>query len=330
MPRCYADCQCFLLPGSAKRETRINIATQMGTSSKRRGSPCVLSTRAGDLVFLTAILAAFVIGGSQLITFVGGFSFEIHGMTSASSSATVPLQWNHQGTINLLENLSHHGQQSDDSNLSSCPSRQQQHELTGFWRTPADLLEVQWKNSTLIPTNCSVGAIRFIVRGKPLPLKRHRTSSHKKNVYNPSAKPQAEFRQVVQEILRLCGKSLDSNQPLFGSQELLVMKLVFHMNRPKNHFLRSNSSKKNTAQLRKGISPWGRVSKKVDVDNLAKFVLDSLNGILYHDDQQIFSLSATKVYDNSVSNDGATYLHLHSIPAENEEEISQFMLKLLS
>jgi Holliday junction resolvase RusA-like endonuclease len=300
------------------------------TNSSRRGDSQCVTTREVHFVFLTAtlVLVVLFIRGSQMFTFVSGFSLETHGMTSASS-AMAPLQWNHQLAIDFLKNRSHHGQ-SDDSSLSSCSSRQQQHELTGFWRTPTDLLEVQWKNSTILATNCSVRAIRFVVRGKPLPLKRHRTSSHKRHVYNPSAKPQAEFRQVVHEILTLCSStSFDNNQPLFGSQELLVMKLVFHMNRPRNHFLRSYRNR-NATKLRKGISPWVRVSKKVDVDNLAKFVLDSLNGILYDDDQQIFSLSATKVYDNSPSNDGATYLHLYSIPTENEEEISQFMQELLS
>jgi len=243
------------------------------SSSSRRGISQCVTTREVNFVFLTATLilvVLFAIRVSQVIAFVSGFSLETHGMASASS-ATAPLRWSHQLAIDLLENRSHHGQ-SDDSSFSSCSSRKQQHELTGFWRTPTDLLEVQWKNSTILATNSSVRAIRFVVRGKPLPLKRHMTSFQKRNFYNPSAKPQAEFRQVVQEILRLCSStSFDSNQPLFGSQELLVMKLVFHMNRPRNHFLHPNSNR-NATQLRRGIPSWVRVSKKVDVDNLAKFV----------------------------------------------------------
>ena len=41
------------------------------------------------------------------------------------------------------------------------------------------------------------------------------------------------------------------------------------------------------------------ISKCVDVDNSAKFVSDSLNGLLYMVDQQIFSLSAMKIYDTN-------------------------------
>ena len=39
-----------------------------------------------------------------------------------------------------------------------------------------------------------------------------------------------------------------------------------------------------------------KYTKKVDCDNLAKIVLDSLNGIAYKDDAQIFELSVKKLY----------------------------------
>jgi Holliday junction resolvase RusA-like endonuclease len=39
-----------------------------------------------------------------------------------------------------------------------------------------------------------------------------------------------------------------------------------------------------------------RPTKKPDLDNLAKSVLDALNGVIYQDDSQIVSLHMTKVY----------------------------------
>ena len=39
-----------------------------------------------------------------------------------------------------------------------------------------------------------------------------------------------------------------------------------------------------------------RPTKKPDIDNLAKSVLDGLNGVVWHDDSQIVSLHLTKVY----------------------------------
>jgi Holliday junction resolvase RusA-like endonuclease len=37
-------------------------------------------------------------------------------------------------------------------------------------------------------------------------------------------------------------------------------------------------------------------TKKIDCDNLAKIVLDSLNGLAYHDDSQISKLTVEKMY----------------------------------
>ena len=42
-----------------------------------------------------------------------------------------------------------------------------------------------------------------------------------------------------------------------------------------------------------------RPIKKPDLDNLAKSVLDGLNGVVYKDDSQLVSLHITKVYDRN-------------------------------
>lgn len=42
-----------------------------------------------------------------------------------------------------------------------------------------------------------------------------------------------------------------------------------------------------------------RPTKKPDVDNLAKIIADSLNGVAYHDDSQIVDLEIRKFYSNS-------------------------------
>lgn len=44
------------------------------------------------------------------------------------------------------------------------------------------------------------------------------------------------------------------------------------------------------------LSGSERPTKKPDIDNLAKSVLDGLNGVIWHDDSQIVSLHLTKVY----------------------------------
>ena len=55
---------------------------------------------------------------------------------------------------------------------------------------------------------------------------------------------------------------------------------------------KSISKKKREDMLTGKIWP----AKKPDSDNIAKVVLDALNGIAYHDDTQIIKLSVTKAY----------------------------------
>lgn len=52
-------------------------------------------------------------------------------------------------------------------------------------------------------------------------------------------------------------------------------------------------SKKLRAKMENGEEPY---TKKVDADNLAKIILDALNGVAYDDDKQISKLTVTKVY----------------------------------
>lgn len=52
-------------------------------------------------------------------------------------------------------------------------------------------------------------------------------------------------------------------------------------------------SKKLRAKMESGEEPY---TKKVDADNLAKIVLDALNGVAYDDDKQITKLLVTKAY----------------------------------
>lgn len=56
-----------------------------------------------------------------------------------------------------------------------------------------------------------------------------------------------------------------------------------------------NTSKKRTQSMLEGLE---RPTKKPDNDNIAKAVLDALNGIAYHDDAQIVSLSVDKFYSD--------------------------------
>ncbi len=47
------------------------------------------------------------------------------------------------------------------------------------------------------------------------------------------------------------------------------------------------------------LDKLARPLKKPDADNVAKIILDALNGIAYHDDKQVVELHVTKFYNDT-------------------------------
>ena len=138
----------------------------------------------------------------------------------------------------------------------------------------------------------------FTIRGNPLPLRRHRTS--RGFTYNPSAAAQKSFREAVENTLSRTTASGEKNPrsahtPLWDSHHTLAVSIIFRMKRPKIHFV---GGKPGPGRLRPTAPKQSCSNMRTDVDNLAKFVLDSLTGVIYEDDRQIASLHATKIYDN--------------------------------
>ena len=86
------------------------------------------------------------------------------------------------------------------------------------------------------------------------------------------------------------------------------MKIVFRIKRPKKHFVGNIAG-----GVLKESAPKTIFIGKPDVDNLAKFVLDSLNGVLYDDDSQVVTLNATKMYDNEESYLGSTEVFVDKV-----------------
>jgi len=175
------------------------------------------------------------------------------------------------------------------------------------WTLESDLpATVVWANSSAMPpipssslvnntTVQEVEMVHFTIRGPPKPLVRHRLSTMR--MYNPSAKSQESFRQVLNQTLM---KDL-SHMPIFPNQTLAVT-IAFRMKRPKSHFL---ANRPGADRLRPSAPQQTSITRS-DVDNLAKFVLDSLNGCMYEDDRQVASLHVTKLLDNEGDCLGAT------------------------
>jgi MFS family permease/Holliday junction resolvase RusA-like endonuclease len=182
------------------------------------------------------------------------------------------------------------------------------------WMLPSDKILLEAHDRPSDPAGPKVSRLGFTVRGNPRPLRRHRTA--RGHMYNPSLKYQTSFQNVVEELL-FTKKDSGLMKPIFSEDEHLVMSIIFRMKRPKNHFV---SSKPGPDRLKKTAPPQTSTIR-TDVDNLTKFVLDSMNEVLYVDDRQIMSIHVTKLLDNDGNCEGSTEVYLRSMVEEDVESI---------
>mmetsp|Transcript_15036 Transcript_15036/g.35943 ORF Transcript_15036/g.35943 Transcript_15036/m.35943 type:complete len:339 (-) Transcript_15036:32-1048(-) len=205
-----------------------------------------------------------------------------------------------------------------------------------YWRVDTDEfaftddVDENGERSSATTTSATKKLLKFTVRGKPVPLRRHRTS--RGFMYNPSAKMQMEFRQVVSDMIYptvppssveeyIESSSAQQPEPIFKEDEYLAVTLLFRLKRPKSHFI---GSKPGPGRLRP-TSPGKLHTTRTDVDNLAKFVLDSLNNLVYVDDRQIVSLHAIKVLDSEGHCEGATEVMIRRL---DESEMESFVTNM--
>ena len=121
--------------------------------------------------------------------------------------------------------------------------------------------------------------ITLTIPGIPIAKKRHRMANGR------SYSPQTEEERAVQwEIKRQLGPGF----------ELLKGPLLISVNsffpRPKGHY----GTGRNAEKLKP--SAPGPELITLDCDNIAKFYLDCMNGIVFRDDRQVVSLRVSKQY----------------------------------
>ncbi len=126
------------------------------------------------------------------------------------------------------------------------------------------------------------------INGNPKPQQRHR--HFKFGTYDPCKKDKEEF---LKKALKEYNYSKGFNHlPRLNAVNLNIK---FYMKRPKNHYRTGKF-----ADLIK--ERWQSISmtKKPDIDNLIKFVMDSLSGHngFFLDDNQIVSIYAEKIYSD--------------------------------
>lgn len=114
---------------------------------------------------------------------------------------------------------------------------------------------------------------------EPVPKQRPNFSRSKK-AYTP--KKTREYEKKIADYFKTY-----PNRIKFEKDIPLAINLVFGMPIPKS------ASKSRKEAMFEGII---KHTKRPDVDNMAKAVLDALNGLAWEDDSQIVRLSVTKEY----------------------------------
>ena len=118
--------------------------------------------------------------------------------------------------------------------------------------------------------------IAIVIPGKPMGKARPRVT--RKVTYTP--KSTVDYQNLV----KLCYMQQCDNIVLDGE---IKANIIAYYPIPKN-----TSKKKRQAMLNEEIRP----TKKPDLDNVAKIILDSLNKVAYKDDNQIVELKIEKYY----------------------------------
>lgn len=120
--------------------------------------------------------------------------------------------------------------------------------------------------------------ITITIPGKPIAKKRPRFARVGKFVktYNDQETEEGRFLFEVQKQWK--------QEPLEGP---LRLSCIFSMPIPKS-----------TSKKRRALMAQGNIhhTKKPDLDNLIKFVKDCLNTVVWRDDSQVVSISASKIY----------------------------------
>ncbi|WP_438588955.1 RusA family crossover junction endodeoxyribonuclease [Dubosiella newyorkensis] len=123
--------------------------------------------------------------------------------------------------------------------------------------------------------------IRFDVPGEPGAKGRPRFSTRGGFVKTYTDKKTELYESLVRNAYLI---KYASNEPLEGE---IKVEIQAHFSIPKS------TSKKSREEM---VAGRIRPTKKPDTDNIAKIVLDSLNGIAFEDDKQVVHLIVTKQY----------------------------------
>lgn len=124
--------------------------------------------------------------------------------------------------------------------------------------------------------------IAIAIEGTPAAQKRHRHAKRGNFIttYDPSS---GDKRVMQRQILN----SLEMQKATVPLEKDVYLELLFYFEVPKSY------SKKKLEELESKNYTY---TKKPDVDNLVKLVMDAANGMLWKDDSQVYRITAEKRY----------------------------------
>ena len=152
-------------------------------------------------------------------------------------------------------------------------------------------------------------AVAFELAGNPQAQPRPGFSGFKR--YNPKKKQLLQTRQKIVDLMQPLGRG---NSPFFPAACFVSVELVFHVARPRSHVSSKGSLIAKWASKLEDCIP----RRKIDVDNLSKFILDAMVGPMYTDDCQVVKLSCLKLNDNEGSCEGRTEVKVIQIGDKNQ------------
>lgn len=150
-------------------------------------------------------------------------------------------------------------------------------------------------------------AISFVVEGSPPVQLRHRTSWYHRArpvFYDPSGRSKRDYMREIRASMTANGVEAF---PYFPLGEPLFLKVCFYLPRPRQDLRTVNGVRVLTAHP-------SRYPKTKDLDNMLKFVMDALDGLMYHDDINIVTVVMAKRFPEDVLSGGRTEVHLSNSP----------------
>ena len=126
--------------------------------------------------------------------------------------------------------------------------------------------------------------VRLTIPGEPQGKGRHRAVRRGDQIATSTPRKTKDYEDEV----RFCCRQEYGDLMVFAVDEPVSATIIAAFGIPK-----SASKKRKVEMMAGSVLP----TKKPDTDNIAKIVLDALNGLAYPDDKQVVELQVLKTYD---------------------------------